>query len=215
MAAVPSKCQSIAEQLTAAENLEASLQAEYNQLPPGQDRSRVFFQLRAARTAVGQLRIQLSQCVNPPPPLPDLLPIGFNVTKHPDGTALDVAAVIFNEGEGSASGPFKLALGAYYVSTYGQDPPLYVYQEKDLTVPSSVTIQPGDSYTSDSMNDIPILFRPGSSMPAEFIFYVLVNGDHQLAETNLNNNYLQQLVEYSPVTNFIFPDAVRIRQRSG
>ena len=48
---------------------------------------------------------------------------------------------------------------------------------------------PGVTASIDGKATVPVLRRPGSSLPATFNFYVLVDADNQAAETNEGNNY--------------------------
>ena len=197
MPSVPARCQPIADELAATQSTAASLKAEYNSLPPGPERSQVFRQWRAALTAEGQLAIQLNQCIHLLAPLPDLIP-STNIVQnlHPDSrdpavTVFDWAPVAMNIGNGAATGvAFEIALAVEYVAAY-QDPPLYGDGAETLTVPASVVINPGGTYTpplSDFFQNIPILFRPGTSEPAVFTFWVTLNSDHALQESDETNN---------------------------
>lgn len=197
MANVPKQCESIALQLQSAKELADDLFNVW-QTATGQDKSRAFFLWRSANSKVRQLAVALNKCVNPPPLLPDLVPVNVRPTVHQGGQLFDAAVVINNEGAGRAAGPFKVTLGVEYVS-YSQDPPLRVFRELTLNVPAGVTIEPGATYTtSDSMKNIQINRRPGSTMPPLFDFYILVDPDNQIAEKIEGNNYLQLLSQRLP-----------------
>jgi len=191
MSSIPTKCQPVADELAAAQELAADLQAEYKATANGPEKSRIFALLKSVRSRIAVLRAQLNECLNPPPPLPDLVPVTVSVSRHADGKALDAAVLVTNRGEGVAQGPFKIALGVEFISSYDQDPPLRAYREATFNVPASVTIPPGTNFTSDSMKNIPILRRPGSSMPATFDYDALVDVDNQVRENVENNNYIK------------------------
>ena len=137
------------------------------------------------------LQIALNNCVNPPPPLSDLTPLFVTPNRQPDG--IHPVMVIHNNGAGPASGPFKITFGVEYISSFDQDPPLRRFSEFAIDVPASQTFQPGASTNVNTNVAIPVLKRPGSNMPALFDFYILVDAENQVQETNEGNNYLQLL----------------------
>jgi hypothetical protein len=136
--------------------------------------------------------LEYENCLNPPALLPDLVPVGVSRSRSAPTTqpAFDAAVVINNQGAETAVGPFKVTLGVEYPD-YSQDPPLRVYREVALNVPAAVTIDPGATYqTTDAMKNIPINRRPGSTLPPIYDYYILVDADNQIEETNNENNYL-------------------------
>lgn len=197
MPSVPARCQPIADELAATQSTAASLKAEYNSLPPGSERSQVFRQWRAALTAEGQLAIQLNQCIHLLAPLPDLIPTGIVQNLHPDSrdptiTVFDWAPMAMNIGNGVATGvAFEIALAVEYVTTYAGLDPIYGDGAEHFTVPASNVINPGGVYTPPPANffqNIPILFQPGTGQPALFTFWVTLNSDHALQESDETNN---------------------------
>lgn len=189
--AIPSQCQSIADQLQAAKELMAELEADFRDLPNGPEKWRTFQLLKSVRSRVHSLQIALNHCVNPPPPLSDLTPLSVNPNRQPDG--IHPIMVLHNNGAGPATGPFKITFGVEYISSYDQDPPLRRFSEFTINVPAAQTFPPGATTNVNTDVTLPVIKRPGSSMPALFDFYVLVDSENQVQEANEANNYLQLL----------------------
>jgi hypothetical protein len=188
MATVPPQCALIAQELADARSLANDLLQEFKDSPPGQKKSQAFNEWRAANSQVKSFANALERCLNPPPPLPDLVPVRVAANVNAAQTAFDAAVVINNQGAGPAPGPFKITLGVTYVD-YSQDPPLYITPVATLQVPNNVTIQPGATYTtSDTMKNIPINHRPGTNDTPLFDLYILVDSDFEISESLENNN---------------------------
>jgi hypothetical protein len=97
-----------------------------------------------------------------------------------------------NIGNGVATGvAFEIALAVEYVTTYAGLDPIYGDGAEHFTVPASNIINPGGVYTPPLANffqNIPILFQPGTGQPALFTFWVTLNSDHALQESDETNN---------------------------
>lgn len=189
MANIPTKCQGLANQLQQAKELLAGLEDDFKTEKNPQERSRIFFLIRSARSKVAQLTQQLSICITPPPLRPDLTPMEVTIHRHADGKAFDAALVIHNLGTGPAKGPFKVTLGVSY-NSYSHGQPLMIYRELNISVPASVTIAPDAVYTTASWPNITLERGPGHTM-APYTFYALVDADNQVAEQRENNNNFQ------------------------
>ena len=183
----PTKCQSLADDLSRKELFFADLNAEYGEAT-GIEKSRLFYLMRSARAQVAQARAALERCVNPPPPLPDLRPTDVRIQWHADRSGFDFAILVHNDGA-PVSGPFKITAAVEY-SDYSQDPPLDVFRSQDFIVPAAMWIQPGDTYTSEYFHNVPFLLRPGTAI-ASYTFYALVDADGQIRESIEANNNLQ------------------------
>jgi hypothetical protein len=171
----------------------AHLVADYQEETNVRDKIRTFMLIRSVRSSVITLQKSLNLCVNPPPPMPDLIPVAVTPNRQVDGIHPEI--VIFNNGTGPASGPFKVTFGTEYVSSYDQDPPLYSDVVFDINVPASQTFPPGVNTNVNTEHTFPALVRPGTTEPVVFNFYVLVDPDNQLPETNDGNNSFQQLAQ--------------------
>jgi hypothetical protein len=186
---IPLRCQPIADRLQNSQDLLAELDAEYREETNARDKMRTFMLIRSVRSSIITLQKSLDLCVNPPPPMPDLMPVAVTPNRQPDGVHPQI--VIFNNGPGPASGPFKITFGTQYVSSYDQDPPLYSNVTFDIDVPASQTFPPGVSTNIDTNHKFPALVRPGTIEPVIFWFYVMVDPDNQVPETNEGNNYYE------------------------
>lgn len=195
MTTVPTSCQGLANSLAQKEKLLTEIRAEYNSAT-GQDKDRLFYLMRGALAAVSQAEAALNFCVNPPPALPDLSAKDFTIRWHTDKKAFDFAVLVHNDGA-PVSGPFKITLGITYVSDYSQSPPLTDTAEITVTVPAGLTLQTGDTYTSEYFLNIPFVVAPGSSFASD-TFYALVDSDDQIQESNKANNNLQQSLVLKP-----------------
>lgn len=202
MATVPSQCQSQAAALTQAKATLQSITKEYNQ-STGQEKSRLFYLMREATTAVAQAQQNLSLCTNPPPPLPDLIASAFTFRWHADKKAFDFAVQVQNAGS-AVSGPFKITLGAQYISDNSQQPPLYDYAEISFEVPSTITIEMGATYTSEYFTNIPFIVAPGTTSAPD-MFYAFVDADEQIQESNEMNNSLTLYKAMKPPRVVILP----------
>jgi hypothetical protein len=187
MTPVTSNCQSLAAALTQAKSTLKTVTQEYNE-STGQEKSRLFYLMREATTAVAQAQQKLNLCTNPPPPLPDLIASAFTFRWHSDKKAFDFAVQVQNAGS-AVSGPFKITLGAQYISDNSQQPPLYDYAEISFEVPSTTTIEMGDTYTSQYFLNIPFIVAPGTSSAPD-MFYAFVDADEQIQESDKTNNSL-------------------------
>jgi len=192
MPTIPERCAPLAQQLEAARDVAIGLREEFERAT-GREKSHLFFLLRAAVKEVNRLTAELHLCVHPPPPRPDLVPIDVKPFVHtPADRMFDLATVIENQGAGQAKGPFVVTMGVEYLS-FTQDPPLRVFREHQINVPAGVTIDPGATFVTDKMPDIPINRRPGSQLPPKYDIYVLADSNKQVAESAEGNNYLQLL----------------------
>jgi hypothetical protein len=186
-AALTADCDAIAAQLAQAEELANELLAEYQEAPPGPEKWRLLQLWKQARARVSQLRTQLDQCQNPPPPLPDLVAVNVVINKHLDGNAIDAAVLVRNDGQGSVSGPFNIVFAA----TYGT-----ISAQITFPVPSTTTIAPGGSYTSDYMHNIAAV-RDANGV-ATWRFDAIVDSDQIIAESNEGNNAFTIIVQDPP-----------------
>ncbi len=194
MTTIPAQCALIASELEAAKSLADDLLQEFQNSPPGRDKSRAFYVWRQANSKARSFANALDKCLNPPPSPPDLIPVRVQPIMNATQTAFDAAVVINNQGAGPAAGPFKVVLGVEYVD-YSQDPPLRPFRVATLNVPADVTIAPGATYvTTDTMKAVPINHRPGTSDTPLFDMYALVDSDNQIKETLENNNNLEHHV---------------------
>jgi hypothetical protein len=177
LSAAAPDCSALAARLQAAEELVADLQEELANTPSGPERARLLALLKSARATAARLRAQLQSCLDPPPPLPDLLAARVILDRPTGATRADAALVVTNAGPGPAQGPFRIAFGV----TAGN-----VFREIDFQVPATVTIQPGAEYTTDFMRGIAVV-RDGNGV-ATFVIDALVDLDQVIPETNEGNN---------------------------
>jgi hypothetical protein len=94
MATVPPQCALIAQELADARSLANDLLQEFKDSPPGQKKSQAFNEWRAANSQVKSFANALERCLNPPPPLPDLVPVRVAANVNAAQTAFDAAVVI-------------------------------------------------------------------------------------------------------------------------
>ncbi len=146
--AIPARCQPIADQLQNDKDLLADLQTELSGETSARDKLRTLRLIRSVRSNVLTLQKALNNCINPPPQLPDLIPVAVMPNRRTDG--VHPAVVVFNNGLGPATGPFKITFGTEYVSSYHQDPPLYADVVFDINVPASQNFPPGVNTSVDT-----------------------------------------------------------------
>ncbi len=187
MVSIPAKCKALADDLSKKEVLLDELMEEYKS-GTGNEKSRLFYEMRAAMQAVGEARRALDQCVNPPVPLPDLSAAGVTIQWHADKKAFDFAILIHCEGA-PVIGPFVTAVSVTYYD-YSQDPPLQVNRVQNFTFPNSIWMVPGDTRPSEYFKNVPYLVRPGSTMPPAYTFDAVVDNDDQIKESDKENNGL-------------------------
>ena len=120
-------------------------------------------------------------------PLPNLQPVNVTVWFHPNNTAFDATLWVKNTGAGPAIGGFNIVFSYSYYD-YSQDPPLFVYHERNTPVPASTDVQPGGT-NPFVFTDITFVHKPGSIM-APYTFYASVDANSQIQETNENDNNL-------------------------
>ena len=184
---VAADCATIEAQLRIAELRVEQILEELQTTPPGPEHDGLLRQLRTWVARVNQLRAQLDRCRNPPPPRPDLVAVSVVTAFNLNRSALDAALLVRNDGQGAAAGPFNIVFGA---SIPG------VFRQATFQVPSSVTLQPGGSYTSEFMRNIAAI-RDAQGV-ATFRFDAIVDSDQVVPETNEGNNSLT-IVMQDPV----------------
>lgn len=195
MPTIPAKCQPLADDLDKKEMILDELMEEYKGTSEA-EKTRIFYEMRAAMQAVGDARRALDQCINPPTPLPDLSAADVTIQWHADKKAFDFAILIHCEGA-PVSGPFVTAVSVTY-EDYSQNPPLEVNRNDNLSFPSYIWMVPGDTRPSEYFKDVPYLVRPGSSMPPTYIFDAVVDSNFQINESNEENNILHKSVILRP-----------------
>jgi len=166
-------CKSIAIQYkTSAANTDRLFEEWQNST--GAEKSHFFYQWRLSVSRTANLAKELHQCIHEPR-LPDLVPVSVQTRANAAKTAFDAAVVIMNNGNGTATGPFEVAM----VAEYGT---LNVYNT--LIVPANATLAPGTTYTTGSIVvNIPFI------NPPRYKFDVLVDSQDQVEEKDkINNN---------------------------
>lgn len=116
---------------------------------------------------------------------PNLRPFDVTTWFHPDKKQFDATLWVINIGSDPAIGAFKIIFG-YSFYSYSQSPPLLVYSERRLVVPSSTNIPPDEN--------IPVVFpncsysRKEGNEREPYTFYALVDSDFQIRESNDADN---------------------------
>jgi hypothetical protein len=181
--ALAADCAELEAQLRIAEQRVQLILEQLQRAPRGPERDALLRELRIWRARVVQLQAQLDRCRNPPPPRPDLVAVSVVTVFNATRSALDAALLVRNDGPGPAVGPFNIVFGASIAGGFRQ---------ATFQVPSSVTLQPGATYTSEFMRNIAAI-RDAQGVAA-FRFDAIVDSDQVVAESNESNNSLTVVV---------------------
>lgn len=179
-------CQNIKKQLDALleERKDVIEQLQHVQSP--RERAALIAELKQLNAAIAAKNKQYNDCLRPPLPKPDLVAKTFRIKPNRSALTLEVAAVIQNDGDGSAKGPFEVTLGVTYTDRNSK----IITRQLNIHVPNSVIIEGhGTQFVTDAIQNIPLLYR---SENPKFVydFEMIVDSMNQISEVTESNNHL-------------------------
>ena len=179
-------CQTIKTQLDGMLEERQELTAEIHETTSPTVRSALLAQMKSLNQAIAAKRTQYDHCLHPPLPKPDLVAKTFQIKPNHTALTLEVAAVIQNDGDGPAHGPFEVTLGVSYT-----DRNLTVItRQLNIHVPNTVTIEGhGMQFVTESIKNIPLLYRTENP---KFVYELdmIVDSANQISEVSESNNFL-------------------------
>jgi len=166
--------------------LRVELNAELHESTSPRERSRILAQIKSLNQSIAAKRTQLDQCLHPPLPKPDLVAKTFQIKPNHTALTLEVAAVIQNNGDGPAHGPFEVTLGV----TYTDRNLTVITRQLNIHVPNTVTIEGhGTQFVTDSIKNLPLLYR-SDNPKFVYDFEMIVDSANQISEVTESNNHL-------------------------
>ena len=179
-------CQTIKMQLDALLEERRDVTAQLGEARNPRERANLIAELKLLNQAIARRRKEYDTCLHPPLPKPDLLAKTYQIKPNHTALTLEVAAVIQNNGDGPAKGPFGVTLGV----TYTERNLTVVTRQLNIAVPATVVIEGhGTEYVTESIKNIPLLYR---SENPKFVydFEMIVDSANQISEVSESNNYL-------------------------
>ncbi|MEZ5355488.1 MAG: hypothetical protein R2762_22865 [Bryobacteraceae bacterium] len=195
----PSACAPIASEVDSLEQERAALQQELVTAPPGL-KPFLIREIRKIGLELAAKRSELRQCLlmNPPPPRPDLVPVTVLLKLNHATRKLGVAALIRNDGLGSAHGPFEIHLAVTLfrggattsIVRVFEVPAGVVLAGVPVADPNAQAALPGHGFTREYLTEsmeVPLCYRD-ETPSCRYEFDMLVDAEHVVAESNEANN---------------------------
>jgi hypothetical protein len=179
-------CQNIKNQLDALleERKDVTEQLQHVQSP--RERAALIAELKQLNVAIAAKNKQYNDCLHPSLPKPELVAKTFRIKPNHSALTLEVAAVIQNDGDGPAKGPFEVTLGVTYTDRNSK----IITRQLNTHVPNSMIIEGhGTQFVTDAIQNIPLLYR---SENPKFVydFEMIVDSMNQISEVTESNNHL-------------------------
>jgi hypothetical protein len=166
--------------------LRVELNAELHEATSPRERASILAQIKSLNQSIAVKRTQFDQCLHPPLPKPDLVAKTFQIKPNHTALTLEVAAVIQNNGDGPAHGPFEVTLGV----TYTDRNLTVITRQLNIHVPNTVTIEGhGTQFVMDSIKNLPLLYR-SDNPKFVYDFEMIVDSANQISEVTESNNHL-------------------------
>lgn len=179
-------CQNIKTQLDALLEERKDVIEQLKHVHSPRERAALIWELKQLNPAIAFKRKQYDDCLHPPLPKPDLVAKTFRIKPNHNALTLEVAAVIQNDGDSPAKGPFVVTLGV----TYTDRNLTIITRELNINIPNSVIIEGhGTQFVTDAIQNIPLLYR---SENPKFVYDLdmIVDSTNQISEVTESNNQL-------------------------